>query len=105
MVALACVWEFLSRTGIVNPLFLPPFSVVIADVYHGFVTGYLGQHVVASLGRAVPGLLLALLVGVPLGLALDVRGHREWNYWETGITWDQRGFDGTKSLGKPLGSA
>ncbi|WP_082794720.1 ABC transporter permease [Acetobacter malorum] len=69
--ALACVWEFLSRTGIVNPLFLPPFSVVIADVYHGFATGYLGQHVMASLGRAVPGLLLALLVGVPLGLALE----------------------------------
>ncbi|MFT9113465.1 MAG: ABC transporter permease [Acetobacter malorum] len=71
LVALACVWELLSRTGIINPLFLPPFSVVIADVYHGFVTGYLGQHVVASLGRAVPGLLLALLVGVPLGLALE----------------------------------
>ncbi|NHN82806.1 ABC transporter permease subunit [Acetobacter lovaniensis] len=71
LLALVCVWELLSRTGAVNPLFLPPFSVVIADVYHGFATGYLVQHVVASLGRAVPGLFFALLVGVPLGLALE----------------------------------
>ena len=70
LVALACVWELLSRTGAVNPLFLPPFSVVVANIYHGFTTGYLAHHVVASLGRAVPGLLLALLVGVPLGLVL-----------------------------------
>lgn len=28
---------------------------------------------------------------------VGVRGHREWNYWETGIIWDQRGFDGMRT--------
>lgn len=70
LVILAGAWEAISCTGLVNPLFLPPISVVVTEIYHGFTTGYLGQHVLASLSRAVPGLLLALLVAVPLGLVM-----------------------------------
>jgi hypothetical protein len=31
----------------------------------------------------------------------DVTDYEEWNYCETGIKWDQRGFRGTKPVERP----
>jgi NitT/TauT family transport system permease protein len=64
------LWEILSRLKIINPIFFPPFTLVLDTILRLFETGVMGTHVRLSLMRALPGFFLAALVGVPLGLAL-----------------------------------
>jgi NitT/TauT family transport system permease protein len=70
-VALFCLaWETLPRYGVVDRVFLPPFSAVVAAWWHLLSSGALQQHVVASVYRSVSGLALAILTAVPLGLII-----------------------------------
>lgn len=70
------VWALSARLQLVSPVFLPSpvavwnkFIVVARD---GFVDATLPQHVVASLGRVFAALVAAILVGVPVGLAIGI---------------------------------
>jgi NitT/TauT family transport system permease protein len=64
------LWEFLSRVKIINPVFFPPVSVILLSIWKMTLTGEMLLHVKASLLRAIPGFLLASILGVPLGLVL-----------------------------------
>jgi NitT/TauT family transport system permease protein len=63
------VWELAPRT-VVNPGYLPPFSTVVHEVVDLFVTGDIWDDLTISVERAIKGFLLAVLVGVPLGLLI-----------------------------------
>lgn len=63
------IWEAAARLGIVNPIFLPPPSVVVARIPGLFFDGPLGQDVLYSLHAIVYGVGLGHLVGVPLAAA------------------------------------
>lgn len=69
-------WALSARLQLVSPVFLPSpaavwnkFIVVVSD---GFVDATLLQHAVASLGRVFAALVAALLIGVPVGLAIGI---------------------------------
>jgi taurine transport system permease protein len=69
-------WALSARLQLVSPVFLPSpaavwtkFIVVIND---GFVDATLLQHVTASLGRVFAALLAAIVIGVPVGLAIGI---------------------------------
>lgn len=69
-------WALSARLQLVSPVFLPSpvavwnkFIVVVRD---GFVDATLLQHTVASLGRVFAALVAALLIGVPVGLAIGI---------------------------------
>lgn len=71
--AVFAFWVFLTSTGRVKPIILPP----PADVIEGFVDvyqGYLGvpwyEHFKASLIVMLTGYFAAIAVGVPLGVAI-----------------------------------
>lgn len=64
------VWEVLPRLGLVDSTFLPPISVVARAFVEMARSGELGEHLAASAGRAVSGLSLAIVLGVPLGLVI-----------------------------------
>lgn len=64
------LWEIFSRSGILNPLFFPPFTTVLASIAQMFRIGTLWPHIEASLIRALSGFFLATVIGVPLGLIL-----------------------------------
>lgn len=64
------LWEILPATGILDPVFIPRFSAVIATIVDLFRTGELVQHTWISLIRAFTGLLTAVVIGLPLGLLL-----------------------------------
>lgn len=64
------LWEILPRTGLVNPLFIPPFSGVVTALRELYASGELVTHTRLSLARAFVGLGAAVLVGLPLGLLL-----------------------------------
>lgn len=68
------LWALVSATGLVPRLFLPPPWSVAAkfvEMTHEPFSGYtLQQHLLSSFGRFGMGFGLAVLIGVPLGLAV-----------------------------------
>lgn len=70
IVAFLALWEVLPRTGIVDPAFLPPFSVVLETGWQLALNGQLLTHLQASLIRSVSGFLIAIAIAIPLGLAI-----------------------------------
>ena len=70
LVALLSVWEAAPRLGLIDPMFLPPFSEVIAAGWQLAQTGELYDDVSASLLRALSGFLISVVLIVPLGLAV-----------------------------------
>ncbi|REK75046.1 ABC transporter permease [Paenibacillus paeoniae] len=70
IVVLLAIWEITPRLGIINITFFPPISKVLATWWQLLLSGDLLDHTVASLTRSIGGLLLAIAVSIPLGLAI-----------------------------------
>ncbi len=68
----AALWEAAPRLGLVDRGLLPPCSRVLLAGVTLARSGELGRHVVASLWRVGLGYGLAVLVAVPLGLAMGL---------------------------------
>ena len=68
---LLALWEIVARTGLVDPIFMPPFSDVLKVTFHElFVTRELLTHVGYSFARAGTGFCLAAVVGITLGILM-----------------------------------
>jgi NitT/TauT family transport system permease protein len=71
MLVLFCLaWELLPRTGLVDRVFLPPFSEVVLAAERLVLSGALVEHAMASILRSSSGLALAMLIAVPAGLII-----------------------------------
>lgn len=70
LVILAAVWEIVSRTGLTPPIFLPPFSVVVVDLFTQLAAGHFFGPMATSLYRASAGFTIAMVIGVTLGIAM-----------------------------------
>ncbi|CRK53590.1 ABC transporter permease [Rhodococcus sp. RD6.2] len=70
IVAFLLLWEIAPRVGLVDEVFLPPFSTVIGALLDLARSGELWTHVSASLSRAVIGFSVALVIAIPLGIAI-----------------------------------
>ncbi|WP_248962877.1 ABC transporter permease [Sphaerisporangium perillae] len=70
LILLAAVWEVLPRTGVVDPVFVPPLSEDLVAWYDLLVSGQLLEHFQASLIRSLAGFGLAIVLAIPLGLAI-----------------------------------
>ena len=70
LIALLAVWEAAPRLGLIDPVFLPPFSEVIAAGWQLAQTGELYDDVAASLLRALSGFLISVALIVPLGVVV-----------------------------------
>lgn len=68
--AFLALWETAPRVGLVDKVFLPPFSEVVGAWFTLAGNGQLAEHVSASLSRAVVGFAVAVLVSIPLGVAI-----------------------------------
>ena len=73
---LLLAWWLATRLALVSPVFLPSPGAVIAKaarlVTDGYVDATLGQHLSVSLGRILAAFLLAVGIGVPMGLAMGL---------------------------------
>jgi ABC-type nitrate/sulfonate/bicarbonate transport system permease component len=67
LVLVIVVWEAVARLGLIRPLFLPPFSLVMKQLFVIVADGELFPPLATSLYRTAAGLLLAGIVGIPLG--------------------------------------
>lgn len=64
------IWEIAPQTGLVNITFFPPFTEVLEAWWKLLLSGDMAAHAGASLTRSIGGFFLALLVSIPLGLAI-----------------------------------
>lgn len=70
LVLLALLWEIAPSSGLVDPAFFPPFSDVIRALWDLILSGELFHHFAASMIRSLSGFSLALVIAIPLGLAI-----------------------------------
>lgn len=76
-IAFLLVWQWIT-TSVANPYFPPPMQILDAagqawfsdSADHWFVTDAVTGDLLPSLGRLLVGWLIAVAVGVPIGLAL-----------------------------------
>jgi len=72
VLAFLALWEGTCRSGLVDPVFLPPPSAVWARGLAMASDGALPGHVLASARRVMTGFLAATVVAIPLGLFLGM---------------------------------
>ncbi|MCC7483705.1 MAG: ABC transporter permease [Burkholderiales bacterium] len=74
-----CIWEAVTRAGLVNPLFLPRASSMFETLWHGLTTtapagavisGSILDHILYTLRDLSIGLGIACAIGVPFGLLM-----------------------------------
>jgi len=78
------LWEVLSKTAIVNNIFLPPFSKVIKTFFTLIFTSEMWVHIYHTLLRCFTGYFVAALVGVPIGLIMG-RSNKIYNLLEPSV--------------------
>ncbi len=86
------IWEAVCRAGLVDPIFLPPPSAVLAKAMAMFNEGTLWGNVFASARRVMIGFLAATAVAIPLGIVLGTS------------TYARAAFDPILSFLRPLPS-
>ena len=72
LLGLMAAWELAARTGVVNPLFVPPMSKILKSFFSMAVSGDIPAQILASMKRAAVGYLLAAGVFIPLGIVLGL---------------------------------
>lgn len=70
LIALLALWEAAPRAGLTDPAFLPPLSEVLESGWELALNGQLYDHLGSSLFRALSGFAIALILFIPLGLAI-----------------------------------
>lgn len=77
LAVLLAVWWAVAALQLISPLFLPPPGQVLQKLItiagpQGFMDATLWRHLAASLTRIVIALLAAVLIGVPVGIAMGL---------------------------------
>ncbi len=64
------LWELAPRLGLVDEIFLPPFSTVLRAGVELIRSGQMWEHVSTSLARSIAGFALALITAIPVGVVI-----------------------------------
>ncbi|MBQ0139883.1 MAG: ABC transporter permease [Kurthia sp.] len=67
---LIALWEIVPRIGLVDRVFFPAFSEVVAAFWDMLISGQLWTHFKASIIRSTLGFFIAIIIAVPLGLLI-----------------------------------
>ena len=70
IVVFIVLWEVLPLAGIINPVFVPTPTTIAATIWTLLVSGELITDILASLWRVLAAFILALVVGLSVGLLL-----------------------------------
>lgn len=70
ILAFLALWEAAPRVGLVDEVFLPPFTTVVGAFLDLVGNGQLADHLAASLSRALVGFFVAVAAAIPLGVAI-----------------------------------
>ncbi|MEQ9811514.1 MAG: ABC transporter permease subunit [Azospirillaceae bacterium] len=70
LLLLCVIWELVARFDLVSALFFPRMTEILAEAWRMYASGDILPHLAYTLVNFTAGFLLALLVGLPLGLFL-----------------------------------
>lgn len=74
IVTFLALWELVSRTGLVNPVYLPPASEVLVQFGINLtLTGFWGA-VGVTVGTWALGMLIAFVLAAPIGIVIALSG-------------------------------
>ncbi len=74
-----CIWELFARSGAINAIFLPTASGMFSALWEGLTTtsppgavisGSIRDHLFYSLTNLTVGLVIACVIGIPMGLLM-----------------------------------
>ncbi|REJ09142.1 ABC transporter permease [Halobacillus trueperi] len=68
------LWEFLSRTGLIDARFFPPPTEIVGTFWAMGMSGELFHHVGISLFRIFAGFLLGVIPAIVIGLLMGLYG-------------------------------
>ncbi|MDS9472875.1 ABC transporter permease [Sporosarcina pasteurii] len=71
-ILLLMLWEFLSRTGLMDIRFFPPPTAIMGTFWEMISNGTLFEHIGISLYRIILGFLLGVIPGVVIGLLMGL---------------------------------
>ncbi|MBM7570404.1 ABC transporter permease [Aquibacillus albus] len=66
------LWEFLSRTGLIDHRFFPPPTLILSTLYQMGLSGELFNHIEVSLIRIICGFLLGVIPAICIGLLMGM---------------------------------
>lgn len=69
IIAFFIFWELVPRYGLANPIFVPPFSTVVAEGVE-FTLANVLIHIAVSMKRVVVGFSISTALSLPLGFVL-----------------------------------
>ena len=69
---LLLLWEFMSRTGLIDIRFFPPPSSILGTFYAMITSGELAGHIGVSMYRIFLGFLLGVIPGIIIGLLMGL---------------------------------
>lgn len=64
------LWQILPTIGVINPVFVPTPTTIAATIWSLLLSGELVTDILASLWRVLAAFVLALVVGLSVGLLL-----------------------------------
>jgi ABC-type nitrate/sulfonate/bicarbonate transport system permease component len=75
VVAIIGIWELLSRSGLIKPVYLPSPTRVLSTFFYIMREGYpqditIFKHIKATVWRIIQGYFLATATAIPLGLII-----------------------------------
>jgi NitT/TauT family transport system permease protein len=81
------IWQGVTAAKLVDPLFLPKLTDILADLWGLLSSGRLTEHLVASGIEFGAGMLLALVVGIGVGVAMGAsqRIDKVLIWWVSGL--------------------
>src|SRR5690606_33472649 len=71
------LWEISSRTGFMDPRYVPPPSIILLHLFQLVWSGELVTQYIATFSRLIGGYLLAVVIAVPFGVLM---GYYKWFY-------------------------
>lgn len=72
MIVFFAIWEIAPRVGLVDQIFIPPFSVVATTFVGLVISGKLPYHAFISLKRSLLGFILGMVISIPLGIMIGM---------------------------------
>lgn len=64
------LWEFLSGTGVIDPVLFPKPSSVASALWKDITQGTVLKHAAPSISRTLVGSVVGAVIGIPLGITI-----------------------------------
>lgn len=80
-VLMVSLWEFVTRSGLINPLFLPPPSMIYKSIVTAFISEGMTHNVMVSLKRLIIGYSLGIGTALICAMGMSLLSFNRWFFY------------------------